>query len=127
MILSTAVVAQVTYGLLVARADDEDIPITAQLGRTVYIITWLSFAFSVATSLLWAVRMRSLSSKPKSSNSTIIGKLPRGYKMINVSQDEIPGDEEDDAQLIQKPRQVEPKRNNLNEDTKYEPFRRSAE
>lgn len=81
----------------------------------------------MATSLLWAVRMRSLSSKPKLSSGTTVEKLPRGYKMINLSQDEILGDDEDDAQLIKKPQQAEPKRNDLNEDTKYEPFRRTAE
>ena len=115
-----------TYGLLVARADDEDIAITAQLGQTVYILTWLSFALSVAASLLWVVRGRRATTATKRPTGTIVEKLPRGYKMINQLQDECQGDSEDDARLIRRFQEKESKGESLNEDPRYKHFRCTA-
>lgn len=52
-LLATSIMTQVTYHTLVSRADDEDIPITAQDGRIAYALNWSATALSLAAMTLW--------------------------------------------------------------------------
>jgi hypothetical protein len=52
--VTTTLVAQVTYGQLISRADDEDISITARkVGHTVYIANWVGSISSILALALW--------------------------------------------------------------------------
>ncbi|KAF2179652.1 hypothetical protein K469DRAFT_693894 [Zopfia rhizophila CBS 207.26] len=53
-LLTTAILAQVTYGLLISRADDENIPITAKkAGQILYAANWVGTVFSLFALVLW--------------------------------------------------------------------------
>ena len=52
--MTTSILAQVTYGQLVSRADDEDIPITARhITGIVYAVTWVGVVLSLLATGLW--------------------------------------------------------------------------
>ncbi|KAJ9643564.1 hypothetical protein H2199_004243 [Coniosporium tulheliwenetii] len=53
-LLATAILAQVTYGQLISRADDEDIPITAKkVGQILYAANWVGTIFSLSALATW--------------------------------------------------------------------------
>ncbi|PVH68764.1 hypothetical protein DL98DRAFT_599238 [Cadophora sp. DSE1049] len=53
-LLTTSIIAQVTYGQLISRADDEDIPITAQkIGQILYVANWVGTVCSLFGLGIW--------------------------------------------------------------------------
>lgn len=52
VVLAVAISCQVTYGTLVARADDDKVSITAYLGKPVYAVIWIAAACSLCASIL---------------------------------------------------------------------------
>ncbi|KAF1994027.1 hypothetical protein P154DRAFT_624990 [Amniculicola lignicola CBS 123094] len=78
-ILATAILTQVTYGVLISRADDDDIAITAKSGKVAYIINWISVCLSLAALAITYLRQRQSSSQA-SAKSRSMGK--EKYKMV---------------------------------------------
>ena len=73
--------AQVTYHTLVSRADDEDIPITAQDGRIAYALNWSATVLSLAAMTLWYLQFCSPSNRG-SKGRDVAGKIPYTYQQM---------------------------------------------
>ncbi|KAH7029859.1 uncharacterized protein B0I36DRAFT_385202 [Microdochium trichocladiopsis] len=68
--VAVAVAAQVTYGSLVAKADDDEISITAQMGLAVYVLNWVAAGCALAACVLRFVADRQAGSGDKSGRSS---------------------------------------------------------
>ncbi|KAH7041414.1 uncharacterized protein B0I36DRAFT_358587 [Microdochium trichocladiopsis] len=80
--IAVAVAAQVTYGSLVAKADDDEISITAQMGLAVYVINWVAAGCALVACVLRFVADRQVRSGGKS------GRGGRGG-FVRISPDEV--------------------------------------
>ncbi|CAI4213489.1 unnamed protein product [Parascedosporium putredinis] len=58
--LSIAIAAQITFGTLVASADDEGVSITAKLGVTAFMINWIAALSAVVAAATRVVRVREI-------------------------------------------------------------------
>ncbi|KAK3986180.1 hypothetical protein QBC44DRAFT_384251 [Cladorrhinum sp. PSN332] len=56
--LTVAIATQVTYGILVSKANDDGIPITVKQGMVVYLINWVAAGAAMAALILRTVYMR---------------------------------------------------------------------
>jgi len=91
--------AQVTYHTLVSRADDEDIPITAQDGRIAYALNWSATVLSLAAMALWCLQFCSPSNRG-SKGRGVTGKTPYTYQQMEEPYTE--GDSRDTLYLLSK-------------------------
>lgn len=57
---AVAIASQATYGLLVAKADDDEVSITAQMGVAVYVVNWVAAACALAGCVLRFIANRQI-------------------------------------------------------------------
>ncbi|KAJ9653635.1 hypothetical protein H2201_009120 [Coniosporium apollinis] len=118
-ILTTSIIAQVTFGTLVSRADDDDIDITAESGKIIYILNWLATSFSSAATVLWCYRVWTRRPGPKRQR-TLVEKTPYTYEQMSHSNIDLRG--RDTAKLL--PNAVVGEERKEHNNGRYEPFRR---
>ncbi|KAH8676805.1 hypothetical protein BGZ60DRAFT_526230 [Tricladium varicosporioides] len=119
--LALSIVAQITYGTLVRRADDEDIPITAKMGKIPYILNWAATFLCVISTVLFILNRRSEISKSRKSRKKATLIPSHGYESIAIS-DKVDARSTDTIHLIPK---AKGKRSVSldNRSSAYEPYR----
>src|SRR4051812_39708742 len=83
--MAVAISAQVTYGSLVAMADDDNISITAQMGLAVYLINWVAAGSALAGCVLRFIANRQISAGGGAKNGARGG---RGFVRITPDETE---------------------------------------
>ncbi|KAH6675524.1 hypothetical protein B0J14DRAFT_365463 [Halenospora varia] len=119
--LVLSIVAQITYGTLVKRADDEDIPITAKMGKIPYILNWAATFLCVISTVLFILNHRSEASKARKSRGKVTLIPVQAYESIGMT-DKVDARSTDEIHLIPKTRG---KRSVSldNRSSAYEPYR----